>query len=853
MAGILSGQLERFAVQAYAERKPYLERLAESLDQELQACAPQERTLLQFLYGTMPLSDAGEVPFEVLLGYVRHGLYLRSEVSRCRELPEAVFLKYVLYHRVNSERITDCRRFFYEQVKERIEGLPLREAALELNYWCAEHATYQAADQRTLAPYYVYTSGSGRCGEESAFVVSVLRAAGIPARQVYAPRWAHCDDNHAWVEFLLEDGWHYMGACEPEEVTDKGWFDGAASRAVVIHTMNFTAYGEEEERAAGIGEELIGRENGVYYYNRTPAYAVTKPFTVSVGKESGESAAGADVYIELLNMAEYTPVAHLTADENGEVSARLGLGTVRVRVSSEGGSAVCWINTAQTDRIALCLQTSCAGDISEWQELEILASVEKILHPARQTQEQIGRNRVRLEQCAKRREERAVCRREEAKRVQERQTQEERAEGEKSTATAEHALRKLLLSVLADKDLRDLPEEAAADALTATRYRGSVPEEIFALYLLNQRIYFEELTPYRRRILEFLSEKEADRLRLFPEEIALWADTAVRDVPELDYRTIYASPVGVLATGYANPVSRRILETAVCRALGIPARIDPVTMAVEYYDREAGRFLSLEKRDRPQEEMARLTLTGEARQLQYGVHWTMARQSEENGEFETLRLEGSAQEQDVREGQSLLLEPGTYRVIVTARRPDGGQRAAQRFVFLRSGEQRSLELHLPEISLRDMFVESQIEDFALETEAGEQTTLFSFLRGHVGAAVFLEPGREPSEHVMNELRECVGKWNPQELPIVLILSGRQQLGQETLAGLLREMPGVTVCICRDFAIASSLARRFYVDPEKLPLLMLFREDGTGIYGCSGYNVGSVALTLRLAQIAGEKE
>ena len=38
--------------------------------------------------------------------------------------------------------------------------------------------------------------------EESAFLVSALRSVGIPARQVYVPRWSHCGDNHArssWV------------------------------------------------------------------------------------------------------------------------------------------------------------------------------------------------------------------------------------------------------------------------------------------------------------------------------------------------------------------------------------------------------------------------------------------------------------------------------------------------------------------------------------------------------------------------------------------------------------------------------------------------------------------------------
>ena len=77
----------------------------------------------------------------------------------------------------------------------------------------------------------VLRAGFGRCGEESMFAVNVLRACGFAARQVYVPRWAHCDDNHAWVEVRCGGAWHFLGACEPEAVLDRGWFNSAAGRA----------------------------------------------------------------------------------------------------------------------------------------------------------------------------------------------------------------------------------------------------------------------------------------------------------------------------------------------------------------------------------------------------------------------------------------------------------------------------------------------------------------------------------------------------------------------------------------------------------------------------------------------
>lgn len=87
-----------------------------------------------------------------------------------------------------------------------------------------------------------YRSGKGRCGEESVFAVTVFRSLGIPARQVYAPLWSHCDDNHAWVEVYVNGEWRFLGACEPEPILDHGWFVRAASRAMLIHTRAFSDY-----------------------------------------------------------------------------------------------------------------------------------------------------------------------------------------------------------------------------------------------------------------------------------------------------------------------------------------------------------------------------------------------------------------------------------------------------------------------------------------------------------------------------------------------------------------------------------------------------------------------------------
>ena len=95
--------------------------------------------------------------------------------------------------------------------------------------------------------WFTVKTAYGRCGEESTFTVAALRSVGIPARQVYTPRWAHTDDNHAWVEAWADGKWYFFGACEPEPVLNLGWFNAPASRGMLMHTKVFGRYKGAEE------------------------------------------------------------------------------------------------------------------------------------------------------------------------------------------------------------------------------------------------------------------------------------------------------------------------------------------------------------------------------------------------------------------------------------------------------------------------------------------------------------------------------------------------------------------------------------------------------------------------------
>ena len=165
---------------------------------------------MQFLYAYMPLPDIADYSGEYHLQNVDYALKARAEMPWGKNVPIREFLHFVLPVRVNNENLDTSRAVFYNELRDRVKNLSMHDAALEVNHWCHEKVTYTPSDIRTSSPLATVRTAYGRCGEESTFTVAALRAVGIPARQVYAPRWAHTDNNHAWVEAWVDGEWHFL-------------------------------------------------------------------------------------------------------------------------------------------------------------------------------------------------------------------------------------------------------------------------------------------------------------------------------------------------------------------------------------------------------------------------------------------------------------------------------------------------------------------------------------------------------------------------------------------------------------------------------------------------------------------
>lgn len=538
---MLSTAASEYAHKQWLAVRPGLRELGTQWQSRLDALSGSRKHLLELALGTLPGLDLARVSYDTLISYVDHGLFLREHSPFCRDIPEDIFLHYVFYPRINNEEIVDCRRFFYQQVRDQIRNLSTLDAAMAVNFWCGCQMTYESTDDRTIDPLSAYRCGLGRCGEESTFAVAVLRSAGIPARQIYAPWWSHCDDNHAWVEVYADSQWRFFGACEPEPTPDRGWFTSAASRAMAICSRRFFDY-----TADGLAAELpLNRLGCCILENQTHRYAKTTRLTVHV------PGSRAIVRIFVLNMASLREIAGLSTDEHGNAVFQLGLGSCLIEVSQ--GNQYCRHCTTLTGPTALTLipdRDQPETGIWDWDFTAPLAGAG---NPPL-TPEQVDRRSILLTQAAEARRAKQVPSKTGDSALDARFSRSgENSRNLLAFLSANGTAGRKLLDGLTDKDLRDAPPEILEDFL------------IHAPELQNIRIGHEPLQPWAKPVQEQIPRDLARN----PNALWQWLSAEFPKASCRVYPELWPDPLSVLKLGIGDLRDQSVLFTAALRLAGV--------------------------------------------------------------------------------------------------------------------------------------------------------------------------------------------------------------------------------------------------------------------------------------------
>lgn len=815
-------------------------------DQQL---SPEEKQALEFIYAYMPLSDLADYQPEFFLKNVQYSLKARAEMPWGKTIPEEEFLHFVLPLRVNNENLDNFREVMYNEITQRVKGMDMKQAALEINHWCHEKVNYRGTDSRTSAPLSTVKKTFGRCGEESTFTVTAMRTAGIPARQVYTPRWAHSDDNHAWVEVWIDGKWQYLGACEPDVDLNMGWFSEPSRRTMLVHTR---AYG----RYMG-SEDVVIAEDRFSELNLTSNYAATKKITILVKKEDGTPADSAKVEYQLYNYAEYYPIAIGFTNKEGFTSLNTGMGDLIIWAAKDGRFGYQKLSVPETDTLELVLNQLTPAKAGETFDLvpPHAAKVENSVTPEakkandiRLAKEDSIRNAtmatfkdsVWVKEFAGKTQLPfdTICR---FIKLSYGNWDQVSAYLEKNAPANRSTVLELAIQ-LADKDYSDVPEAILTDHLVQTAQSGTqklVPsKELFTKYVLGPRIALENLSPWRSFLATSFGAEMAQSTRNDISVLTNWIreNIQVNTVANKHSRAPL-TPIGVYNLRVADPLSRDIFFVAACRTFGIPARLNPGTQIPEYNQNGQWLRAGFDPEVIAQPEIGLLKLTEKNNPVtpQYYLHYTIG--FLKDGFYRTLEFpEGGSL---TNSAKPIELEVGQYALVTGNRMEDGTVLSSMTFFTVEKGKTVTVPVELRKQS-GELKPSGKLDFNALnlqKTSDSQIVSLSSVVAGKYAVLVVLDPDKEPSKHILNDLGPYVDHFNKWGGQFVFAMPA-EKAGQ---AGVLKtyQLPAqLESGIDPDDQILNAISAIYGTGlKDKLPLVLFCDAAGNVYLYSSGYKIG----------------
>ena len=806
-----------------------------------------EQEALKFLYAYMPLADVTDYPTSFFADNVRMSFKARKEMPWGKNVPELLFRHFVVPIRVNNEALDNARSVFYNELKDRIKGMSMMDAIIEVNHWCHEKVTYQPSDARTSAPLATLKTATGRCGEESTFAVAALRAVGIPARQVYTPRWAHTDDNHAWVEAWADGKWYFLGACEPEPVLNLGWFNAPASRAMLMHTRAFGDYNGPEE--------VMLRTSNFTEINLTSNYAPVAPIDFYVKDSEGKPVENARVEFKIYNYAEFFTAVTKYTDANGHTSLSAGIGDLVVWASKDGKYTYQKVSFGKDKETILTLPegapTSSVGaletsappkctylDIVPPKEDPQLPYVSDEMHKENQ-------RRFALEDSIRKAYTATFPTMEEAKRINERGAEYIfKSRGNKQTIVdfinrhSDNEDRVMgILATLSDKDLRDITTEILEDSYNATTDQ------------LSPRVEDELITiPFKQYFEKAFSKKAADAFRADPMKLVEWIKKNIRLNPDKKALRIAQTPVGVMKSKITDERSRDIFFVDVARSLGIEAQKDAVTGKIQYKKNgewQDVKFDNTADKTSTAVALGTIKLTYEPTKLldnpKYYSHFTISRI--ENGTAQLLNFdEGQA---DMGNGTTwsntfkngYKLDAGTYMLTTGTRLANGSVLASNRIFEIVKGQTTTLPLEIRQ-NTNEVTVIGSFNSESLVTKDGKEVSLLSHTgRGYYVVGI-LGVGQEPTNHALHDIEKMKEAFEAWGRPVVLLFESEVDAAKFNHD----EFPGlpstVQFALDKDGSVRKQIAREMKLMNEKqMPMFIIADTFNRVVFVSQGYTIG----------------
>ncbi len=806
---------------------------------------------LKFILAYMPLCDFADNEFEFFEREVDFAILTKTTFPWTKDVPEDIFMHYVLPPRVNNENLDTARMVFYRELRDRLlpMNLSMAEAALEVNHWCHEKVVYRGTDERTISPLAAVSSGFGRCGEESTFVVTALRAAGIPARQVYTPRWAHTDDNHAWVEVWIDGEWKFLGACEPAPVLNTGWFAVPATRTMLIHTKQF---GQPDYK----NKNFLSSTNNYTWINAIKTYAPAKKLIVVVLNENNIPVWQADVQFQLYNYAELYPLYVTKTGFAGTAGFETGYGSLEVYVSYNGKFTSRTIDPEQKGIVKIILKDENTYPAEESFYMPPVAGKVMQIDP-----EAERRNAERLKEEDKIRAESESDFYDEFKAKEFVKTFDYPDEVkdflinsrgnwfEIESFLIEYSYKDMrreavsMLSLLPEKDLRDTKADILTEHLDfALKFKNpELPDSIFKQFVMYPRVAFEMLKPYRQLLLSDLDSVQIIDFRNDPEKVIAFIQSVISteagtfnkkiSCDDLNAYKVPLTPAGVHKLKLADSNSLMIYYVAFFRTLGIPARIDFASNTAQYYRNGVWNDV-MSGSNNGAETVKRSKLYFEAgdssRELKYRIHFSLARL--DNAVFKTVDLGWEIPISEFANGIDLPV--GEYMLLTSIRNEDGSVNVKRKYFELNENTSLSIKVSLPDSNTSGYEVKPFNHSGILDRNQSPVNSSTLIAKDKFVVFCWLDPEKEPSKHIVRDLNPMLSELELNNISVIYLVNTQNfnpvDFGYPA---------GIKFYYDKDFALLNmNTPCKISGEGRVLPRIMLVDSGSKSVFSSEGYTI-----------------
>lgn len=807
----------------------------------------QKAQYLTFLYAYMPQSDLADYDLSFFEEQVDIACAARKTFSWGKSLPEDVFRHFVLVYRVNNENLDTARSYIFHQLKDRIKNLNMYDAALEVNHWCHEHVDYQPSDARTSAPLATLRTSYGRCGEESTLTVTAMRAVGIPARQCYTPRWAHCDDNHAWVEVWIDGKWYFLGACEPAPALNMGWFDNVSTRTMMVHTNVFGKYN---------GSEEVNKVTPYYScINLLSNYADTITAYVTVYDKLHRPAKEASVCFKLYNYAEYYTLAEVKTDEYGRAKLNTGLGDLLVWAKDGNDFAYAKLDLRKQNHLVLILKdkddyvdaipvflsmnppkgkpivnhVSTAARISCEKRLskeDKMREAYRATFPTKSQLQKVKNENFSVEEYSD------IIRRSEGNYL------EINTFLQAHNKKIDNLFLNDFIKSLADKDLRDTKANVLESHLTYFN-NSNYPKEIYIQGILPARISNELIRSWRQPLKAFFNAEFSSQPTV--NKMIEWTKQNIFIDPLCNYYNCPISPEGVLKTRRSDAHSRDIFFVAACRSLNIPAYLDNASNVIYAWQNSDWQEVTFEQKEvEPNENLATLTLHN-PNNLTYYIHYTLQRF--ENGEYVSYDFENDPRVENKH--IVLNLPAGKYCLSSGNRYSNGDVVSKLNFFEMKEKEKKKITISIPELTPRNHnYGLLKVDAISINgksineiiAESGKEKVIICLVN----------PGSEPTNHLTKEISARKTEYEKWGGKIIFVTEGKKWTKEENQPNnlevytkkteqMVESVNGILRNAVHDGALTHSTGEK--------PVCLVVDKTGTISFLSEGYLIGLGELLL----------